>query len=230
MTSTSAYCTAAELRTQIEKTGVTGAASDAALAILIDAASRAIDNFCNRPDGFVSLSTAAARVYTGDGRPFILIDEFTSITALGVKDSPTDTTYTAWATTDYLPFSGDPEAPDWNSLPYNALMVLPSGDYSIFTNGVYRTTSGFRPDSDRLPYGTPTVQATAKWGYAVTAPGAIKEATISLAARWMKRGQGAWSDTLASAEMGTLLYSAELRDVRFMLEAGRYVRPATGRR
>src|SRR5512139_729997 len=116
------YCTAAELRTQIEKTGTTGAATDAALGVIIEAASRTIDRHCNRPDGFVALAVATARYYNGMDKPYLMIDECTSVTALAVKDSPSDTTYTAWATTDYQVCSGDPGDPDWNSTPYNMIM------------------------------------------------------------------------------------------------------------
>jgi len=223
------YCTAAELRTQVEKTGIAGADSDAALAIIIEAASRTIDRHCNRPDGFVALSVAAARVYAGQGKPYLLIDECTEITLVAVKDSSTDTTYTSWAATDWLKARGDPEDPDFNHTPYDLLLVLPTGNYSVFMNGQFTGKRGFPPETE-TPFMIPTVQVTAKWGYATTVPGQIKQATIALAARWWKQGKGAWADTLASPELGQLIYRKENVDIRMMLVESRFVKPAIGRR
>jgi hypothetical protein len=210
------YCTPAELRTQIEKTGTTGAGTDAALGVIITAASRTIDRHCNRPDGFVALAVAVARYYNGMDKPYLLIDECTSVTAVAVKDSPSDTTYTAWAATDYQVCSGDPGDPDWNSTPYNMIMVLPTGDYSTFISGKYSVGNI-----------VPMVRVTATWGYATTAPAGIKEACIALSARWFKQGTSAWADTLASPELGTLLYQRDNVDIRNML--ARFVKPAIGR-
>jgi len=207
------YCTPAELRTQIEKTGLTGAGSDDALNLIIEAASRTIDRHCNRPDGFVALSTAAARYYTGLGKGYLLIDECVSISEVAVKESASDTTYTAWAAADWQACMGDPEYPDWNKTPYSMVVVLVSGDYSTFLAGG--------------SYPVPTVRVTAKWGYSVEEPAQIKEACIALSARWFKQGQSAWADTMASPELGTLLYQRENVDIRNML--ARFVKPAIGR-
>jgi len=237
------YCSLTELRSAMDKTGTTGAGTDAALTVVIEAVQNAIDNYCNHPDGFVAISTAASRWYPGNGKPYLYIDECTEITAVGVKDSASDTNYTTWdaPTTnmagdgDWFAFTGDPQAPNLNPLiqgkPYDAIMVDPNGDggYSIFTDGKWAVRSGFRPSSG-VARGLPTVKVTAKWGYATTVPPAIKEATIALASRWFKQGESAWADTLASPELGQLIYRKENADIRFMLESGRYVRPATGRR
>jgi len=217
-----AYATAAELRTQIEKTGTTGSAIDAALGIILDAASQAIDNYCNRPDGFISGAIASARYYSGQGYPWLRIDECTAIILVAVKDSGTDTTYTSWTTTDWQAASGNPENPDWNRLPYDLLVVLPTGDYAIFTSGEFTTKRGFKPTSDVMR-GIPTVQVTANWGYATTIPPAIKQACIALSARWYKQGQAAWADTLASPELSQLIYRRENLDIRMML--ARFQRP-----
>lgn len=222
-----AYATAAELRTQIEKTGATGSGTDAALGVILDAATMAIDNYCNRPDGFIAVSVATSRVYSGQGYPWIMIDECIAITNVAVKDSGTDTTYTNWAVTDWQAASGSPKDPDWNRLPYDLLVVLPTGNYAIFTSGEFTTKRGFKPTSDVMR-GIPTVQVTARWGYSATAPAAIKQACIALSARWFKQGQAAWSDTLASVELGQLIYRKENTDIRMMLD--RFVRPAIGGR
>ena len=220
-----AYATAAELRTQIEKTGTTGSATDAALLIILDAASQAIDNYCNRPDGFLSSAIATARYYSGQGNPWLMIDECTSIILVAVKDSGTDTTYTSWATTDWQAASGNPENPNWNRLPYDLLVALPTGNYSNFISGQFMSMRGFLPTSE-VAFTTPTVQVTANWGYATTTPPAIKQACIALSARWYKQGQAAWADTLASPELAQLIYRRENLDIRMML--ARFQRPVIG--
>ena len=222
-----AYATNTELKTRINKTSAT---DDTVLTALIAAAENNINTTCNRPDGFVALTTAAARVYAGSGKPYLFIDENVSVTLVEVKSSPTDTTYTSWATTDWIAFRGDPKDPNFNGLPYTALMVDPTGDYSIFYSGSFVTRGGFRPSTD-INRGVPTVRITAKWGYSVAVPTDIKEACLMQAARWYKRFEGAMSDALASAELGVLLYRQSLDpDIRRILIDGRYVKPAVGRR
>ena len=215
-----AYATAAELRTQMNKTGTTESGSDANLTIVLDGVSQAIDRYFNRPnDWFVALVVATARLYPGSGKAYQHIEECIEISAVAVKDSPSDSSYTSWAATDYIKFTGDPRFPDFNSLPYTGIMIDPNGDYSVFTSGKY---------GGNLGRSVPTIQVTAKWGYAATCPPVIKQATLALAARWFKQGQGAWSDTLASADFGGLIYQKMNSDIRLMLENTRFHKPALG--
>lgn len=224
------YATIAELKLQIDKTGSTGTGDPANLQLLLDAATDTINGVCNRPDGFVSLANAAARVYNGEGGPYQWIDECTAITLVEVKDSPTDSTFATWAVTDWIPFSGDPDAPDFNRLPFAAIMVTPNGSFSHFVSGRFTTRRGFMPDST-VTRGTPTVKVTAKWGYSVTVPARVKEACLVQAARWFKRGESSWADAMAPASFGTLMFVKVLDpDVENMLVKARLIRPAVGRR
>ena len=221
-----AYATVNELRNQIDKTGKT---DDVELAALLDAASEAINNYCNRPDGFRSDSTASARVYTGSGDTVQYIDECTSISNVAVKTSATATSYTDWESDDYIEFAGSPNRPDFQPTakgkPYTALMIEPGGDYSHFTSGQYTALRGFRPEFNRTR-GVPTVEVTAKWGYAATVPPPIKQACITQASRWYKRGQSAWADAVGSPELGQMFYRKQLDpDVKHLLDDGRYVMP-----
>lgn len=221
-----AYCTAAELRAQINKAS---ALKDVEITALIAGAELTINNFCNRPDGFEADAAASARVYAGSGKPWQRIDECVEITLVAVKESATDTTYTSWAVTDWIAFNGDYESPDFNNLPYAGIMVDPSGDESIFYSGAYRTRGGFRPSTEYVR-GVPTVQVTAKWGYSVAVPADIHECCIMQAARWFKRLEGSMSDALASGELGMLLYRQSLDpDVKMILVSGRRMRPMVGR-
>lgn len=222
-----AYASAQDLRSQINKLSTT---SDIDLTSMLSAAERVINGFCNRPDGFISLTTATSRLYAGTGRAYMSIDECTSITLVEVKDTATASSYTSWVAGDWIPFSGDYKDPNFNRLPYTILMIDPTGDQVAFTGGRYTGQRGFSPEIDRNR-GVPTVRVTAKWGYSVAVPADIKEACIMQAARWYKRLEGAMSDALASSELGTLLYRQVLDpDIKMILVNGRYVKPAVGRR
>jgi len=229
-----AYATVKELRGQINMTGTT---DDVELAALLDAATDAIDKAANRPEGFVAVPTAEARYYSGSGLAHQLIGECVAITEVAVKDSATDSDYTAWTTPstdfagdgDWIPFSGSPEAPLFNRLPYDGIMLDPNGDYDVFTSGRFTFRRGFRPTVS-ISRGVPTVRVTAKWGYAATVPKFIKEMCIIQAARWYKKGQSSHADMVASAELGILTFrKAELdSDLVGLLSRGRFIRPATG--
>ena len=221
-----AYGTAAELKLRIDKTS---AVDDAVLTAIIAAAQRNINRTCNRPDGFEA-SADVARIYAGLGKPYLLIDECVDISLVEVKESATDTAYTSWNAADWIAFRGDPRSPDFNTLPYDAIMVDPTGDEAIFTSGEFLARGGFRPMTD-VARGAPTVRVTALWGYSVVAPVDIREACLAQAARWFKRFQSSFSDVLASDELGTLLYRQSLDpDIKRLLVDGRYVKPVIGRR
>jgi hypothetical protein len=204
-----AYASVAELRAELGKTD-TG--DDATLARLLDAATRNIDDACNRPDGFVADTKATARTYPGSNRGWLRIDECVSVDTVQVKPSSISA-YEEWDDSDYLTCAGDERFPDYNPLvkgkPITALRIDPNGDYSVFhRDGTY-----------------PTVEVTAKWGYATLVPPTVKTACIMQAVRWYKRLQSGMSDTLAGAEMGILMYTQALDpDIKRLLVDGRYVR------
>ena len=231
----SRYTTVEDVKRRVQKTDDE---DDLTIFSLILAAENAIDNFCNRPDGFLADATASARYYTGNGQAVLLIDECVAISEVAVKDAATDTSYTAWNTPttnmandgDWLAFSGDPENPDFNALPYDSIMVDPTGDESVFTSGRFLGLRGFRPEGSR-GRSVATVRVTARWGYATTAPAEIAEAAAMQATIWYKRFQGSGASVLASPEMGTIeLFRTLDPMVELILSAGRYVKPATGRR
>ena len=223
----STYATVKELRAHIGQTVET---ADWELAQLLDGAARAINRFCNRPDGFFADRVASARVYAGSGKAVQWIDECVAIGTVAVKAAVTSDTYTAWSSGDWIGFSGDPLDPNFNSTPYRGIMVDPTGDESVFAGGKYTTRSGFRPTTTRAR-GAPTVQVTARWGYADMVPADIKLANVMQATRWYKRLQSSMTDTVASADFGTLMYTKSLDPaIRQILVAGRYKRVAIGRR
>lgn len=233
-----AYANAAELRSQIQKSSNL---SDTDLTTILSAAERNINRFCNRPDGFLASTTAVARYYPGSGTTHQWIDECISVSAVAVKDGSGDDEddYTAWTvgtvgmttSADVFPARGGPEYPDFNSLPYDLLIIGPNGDQDIFTSGAFTFRRGFRPSAATTSRGIPTVKVTARWGYAASVPGDIKEATIAFASRLFKRLESSMADALASGELGMLLYRQQLDpDIKQLLIGGRYVKPSTGRR
>ena len=225
MASTEVYTTPAELRDHIEKSL---GDKDTVLEMVIEAASRAIDNYCNRPDGFVALSVATARVYAGSGGGVQRIDEAVAVTLVEVKRSVDDSAYVSWAAADWLAFSGDVNSPNFNGTPYEFLMAAPGGTYTYFTGGATSGRSGFRPDVLSVR-GAPTVRVTAKWGYAVDIPPAVRQACIIQAARLLKRGEGAYADATGSADFGELQFRRRLDpDAEFLLKNGRLIRPTVG--
>lgn len=233
----SSYADITEIRAAI---GLNSESEDQILSDLLDAVEDNINRFCQRPDGFIADSSASARYYVGKGLPWIMIDEFVEVTAVSVKDASSDTTYTSWTvpTTnmagdgDYFAFAGHPHYPDLNptsrNKPYTGLMVDPNGSYSDFTDGTYITRGGFRPISE-VPHTVPTVQVTAKWGYATSIPSSIHTAAIMQVTRWYKRMEGSMADSLANPEFGRVTYLQSLDpDIRQILINGRFVARQVG--
>ena len=226
------YASVDDLRAAI---GVSNRKEDPFLSNMLDGATKSINRFCQRPDGFVADSDASVRYYVGNGLPWIRIDECTSITAVAVKSAASDTTYTSWSvpTTnlagdgDYYAFAGDPRRPDLNPIalvrPYAWLMVDPNSAYSVFLSGVYALRQGFRP-TRTVRQSTPTIQVTATWGYATAVPDSIQLACTMQAARWYKRLQGTMADSLANPEFGRVTYLQSLDpDIKHLLVDGRFI-------
>lgn len=232
-----AYCTVAELKSSMQKTD---AGDDVLLGRIIEGAERKINRLCNRPDGFEADTVASARYYKGSGKAYQLIDECVEITAVAVKDSISDDTYTTWTSPsamfagdgDWYPGTGDPDDPQFNALPYTLLFVDPNGDQAWFTGeDSVMKKRGRNARGLSLLARVPTVRVTARWGYATTVPYDIVEATAMQASRWYKRLQSSMADTLASTDLGALLYMQKLDpDIAGILLDGRYVKPAVGRR
>lgn len=229
------YASVAQLRTEMN---LSSTSDDATLQRLLDAATRTINRFCNRPRGFDADATATARYYSGSGGPYQNIDECVEVEAVAVKDSPSDDedSYTSWTVgtvgtttdADMFPASGDPEQPDYTDTPYDLLIVGANGAYGAFTSGSFTSRRGFRP-STTIRRGVPTVEVTARWGFSDDTPDDILEACIMQAARWYKRLQSAMADATASADFGQLLFRKVLDpDIELILLAGRYVRPPVG--
>lgn len=221
------YCTVEELRDAITYSGTD---KDDEILRLIRAASKTIDNVCKRPDGFVADSTASSRLFGGRGIPYVEIDECVEITGVSTKTSPTDSAFVAWDAGTWIAFRGSWRKPNYNVLPYNAIMGTGARYGTIFQSSGYTSVRGFSPDIDnlssRIQRTDPMVQVTARWGYQNEIPEPIKEACVIQASRWFKRGEGAYADSLGNAEFGDVRYAKAMdHDVKLILMNSGYIKP-----
>lgn len=173
------YCTVADIK-EIASDVITTDDYDDALAAAIPRASRLIDAYKHREEGwFVAESTASARYFDGYGETDLHIDECVSITSVEYTDD--GTTWTAWASTDYQSLPA-------NKLPIRKLRMDPyQGDYTKFASG----WSNYK--------------ITAKWGYSVAVPDVVKAACIAQVLYAFKRAQQAYQDQGGLTESGVVL-------------------------
>jgi len=229
------YATVSEFKDEVQ---ITSHTTSDWIEALLDAAEQAINNICKRPDGFVADAVANARYYSGTGLPWQEIDECTSVSAVAVKDSPSDDedSYTSWTVgtvgtttdADVFPARGSGRNPQYGKTPYNLLVIGLNGAYSYFPSGRITTRRGFKPEYTG-GVNLPTIKVTAKWGYATTVPYTIKQACIMQAARWYQRLKSSMADTTAGPEYGALLYRKVIDpDIELILVQGGYVKPTIG--
>lgn len=215
MTGTTVYATTAQLKAQPD---IQSGANDTVIALLLSAASRAIDGLCNRPDGFKADSVATARSYVGTSDTYTYIDEAVDVQMLEIKQGRGEPWY-AVTLGDWLPFTGSPDAPNYNRLPYHGVML--AGDLGPVSIADGRSAPG-------VPT-MPTIRVTARWGYSDTVPDLVIQATITQASRWFKRGQSAWADAAAINDFGQLFFVKSLDpDVELMLRLAQLTRTAYG--
>lgn len=174
------YCTTAELKSHLR---ISDTADDTVLAIAITAASRAIDQACNRQFG--QTTPAAARYYTFSGptarfsdrlmsdfladpfrgRESLQIDDLMTTSGLVVKvDRNEDGTYEETLTLDV----------DYRLFPFNA-----AADGRPWSRVVLA-------DGETFPTHLRGVEITAQWGWSAV-PTTIKQACLLQAARFFQR-------------------------------------------
>jgi hypothetical protein len=182
------YVTSAQLKAQLR---INDSADDAAVAIAVTAASRAIDHSTNRQFGLNG--SAVARVYTWDGRyieglPAIEVDDFMTTTGLVVKlDQAGSGTYGS-ALTGYDPW------------PWNAV-----ADGKPYTHLVSRSYASAFPTLF-----SQGVQVTANWGWS-TVPTIVQQATLIQGGRFFVRRDSQYG-VAGSPETGTELRLFERLD------------------
>ncbi len=182
------YVTSAQLKAHLR---ITDTADDAAVALAVTAASRAIDHSTGRQFGLNG--SAVARTYTWDkrfieGLPAVEVDDFATVTGLVVKlDQAGQGTYGSALT------SVDP----W---PWNAV-----ADGFVYTHLVFRSYASAFP----TPF-SQGVQVTANWGW-TTVPSIVQEACLIQAGRFFVRRDSQYG-IAGSPETGTELRLLERLD------------------
>lgn len=158
------YCTTAELKSNLR---IPDTVDDAELALAITAASRAVDHATNRQFGQVS--PVQARIYTARWdkswcRWVIDTDDISSATGLLVKLDDNDDQVFDVSITDFrlAPVNEDEKSRPWTQI------IVGSNSAQVPTRA------------------RDTVQVTALWGW-LSVPTAIKQATITQAARFFYR-------------------------------------------
>lgn len=163
MTITNGYCTLAELKAALR---ISDSVDDALLERCVEAASRQIDNSCDRR--FYADGSASARVYEASNSYTVMTDDISTTTGLIVKiDSNADGTYnqTLVLNSDYRI---DP----------------PNGTVSGYPIRALRALDTLFPVDYR---GRALIEVTARWGWPGSTPHAIREATVILSSRLFKR-------------------------------------------
>jgi hypothetical protein len=181
---------------------ISGTTYDTVLDTLATRASRMIDKLFGLENDWFANSTSGDRYYDAFNPMYCYIDPHTTVTTVAVKTSETAASFTEWtASTHYLTAAGSHEQPDYNAAVKTLLLVTP-GCSKRFARGHY------------------VVKVTGVAGLAIAAPDLIVQATCIQAARWFKRGQAAFQDVTAAAELGQLTYAQALDpDIKAMLMA-----------
>ena len=110
MTITNGYCTLAEVRQLLGYSNALETTSDLLIEKVIEAASRAIDGWCDRR--FFTTSADETKYYTAKYYNALFPeDDIISITTLATDEDGDGTHEVTWATTDYLlvPFNKTPK-------------------------------------------------------------------------------------------------------------------------
>lgn len=193
------YATATEVKAAISDASL-GGTYDAILAALVTRASRLLDRLTGRKPGAYYVNTDVTLYFDGSGGREQWIEELAAApTSVSVAESGSVTTYTVWASTDYLLW------------PYNA---LDRGEPYLRLD--VDSLNGTKATWTRYPK---AVKVVGKFGYSATVPDDVKQAVIVQCARWWKRGQQAFQDTGAIVELGQLSYTKRLDpDVELLVE------------
>jgi hypothetical protein len=168
---------------------VTGTGEDARLETAIESASRAIDAFTRRR--FFSVSAVKYYWAEPDYEQAILLDDDLLTVTEVATDDQNNRVYTPWAATDYE------LEPINNGPPWTQIRVAPQ---SI----------------KRFPIWARGVRVTGAWGYSATAPQAVGDACVVLAARYYKRKDAPFG-VVGTPELGFMRVTPRDHDVLALL-------------
>lgn len=192
MTITNGYTDLATTRAMLSISAATATENDAYIELAVEAASRAIDDYCGRR--FYASSTDETRYFTAAAPTRVYTDDIISVTSLATDEDGSRAWATTWTTSDYdlLPF---------NESPYTIVQVTPLGDYSF-------------------PRAPKAVKIVGKFGFCALAdvPKVVKEACMLYAVRLYKRTKEAPFGVVGSTEMGQSIVIPKLDpDIELLL-------------
>lgn len=183
---TNGYAALADLKQYLNVTGTT---EDARLETAIESASRAIDTFTRRR--FYSVSGVRYFAAEPDFSEAVLMDDdLLTVTEVATDDQNTRS-YTAWSASDYElePVNSGP--------PYTQIRVAPQS-------------------VKRFPVWPRGVRVTGTWGFSATAPQAVADACVIMAARYYKRKDAPFG-VVGTPELGLMRITARDHDVAPLL-------------
>ena len=185
------YCIIGDITAQLPESDLQSSTDyTAALDFMIAAASRLIDREVGRWDGyFYPTGTAEVRLYDGNGRDELWLDEFLSLTQLKVAENSLD--FITWQSADYI------------LAPYNAPLIGQPYQKIII-----------HPDGARLffPAKRRNVRVTGVFGFSATTPPQVKQACIIQVVRWHMRAKQMYQDVGGTAAFAAFTVSGRLDD------------------
>jgi len=184
------YCEPADIKNAMPDTDW-GTAYEGILHNLAGRASRVIDTFTGRRPGAYKLLADETLYFTGDGSSSLWVELAQAPTTVAVDEDADGSLddYVTWAVTNYKVWP--PHALIMGQ-PYQRL------DIAMFAQKLY-----WPPWED-------CIKIIGRHGYSTIPPEEIVQASIIQAGRWFKRGQQAFQDTGAIAELGKLTYTKRL--------------------
>lgn len=212
------YATVAELKQRIQITRTLTTAQQEMLEALLEGVGECIERMCKRESFVVEDEDAYTKHFASSGGTHIRIPPCIEVEEVEVDDEVLTSPSSSLARDgDWIPCTGDPSQPDYNSLPYTLIVLDWKGSYTSFPD----------PTVSRPP----VVKVTAVWGESAEVPPDIREAVLMQAARWYKELQGAMDGALATDELGRIVYRKGLSSsVQQILVDGGWVLPLYGGR
>lgn len=186
------YATAVELKKSLELTGETFADDDIARGLT--AASRGIDKALGRRF-WLDADANQIRHYTPDSRTVIDIDDLVTLTSIATDRDGTGVFGTAWTAADFLlePLNAQADGEPWTQVRLHPR------------------------SSQRWPGYPRSVRVTGKFGWPTVPPG-VKEATLMIAARLVRRVREAPFGVVAVGMDGAAMHIARTDpDVKMLL-------------
>lgn len=212
MSITNGYCTEAEAIAALFQ-GTTPTANElAAIDLAVEAASRQIDQYCNRY--FYLDGSTSARVFTPDSTYYCKIDDVGDTTGMQVAVDVTGFgTYTlVFAANDY---QLEPQNSLTQGRPYSAIRARRTHYFPVLGGGPFIASGQntvYFPDffigDLNWGIGIQTVQVTALWGWP-SVPAPVKQATIIQASMLFKAPSAPFG-VAGSVDVGQLRITQQL--------------------